>query len=283
VRDSGRVTHDPALDDAALADVARRLTAVPGVVGVTLGGSRARGEHSPESDVDLGLYYVPPLDTAGLQLLARDLAGPAARVTRPGDWGPWVDGGAWLRVDGVAVDWIYRDLHRVTAVWQGARAGRCRWHAQVGHPLGFLDAAYAGELALGVVLADPTGAVGSLHRETAVYPPALGDALVAGLAEADFLLGVAAKATGRGDTAYVGGCLFRIVGLCAHALHGSARRWLVNEKGAVAAAGRLPRAPAGFAERAHAVLATLGRSPAELAAALAAARDLVAAVTAACR
>ena len=102
-------------------------------------------------------------------------------------------------------------------------------------------------------------------------------------AEADFLLGVAAKATGRGDTTYVGGCLFRVVGLCAHALHGSARRWLVNEKGAVAAAGRLPRAPAGFAERAHAVLAALGRSPAELATALAAARDLVAAVTAACR
>jgi hypothetical protein len=122
-----------------------------------------------------------------------------------------VPGCAWTDV---AVDWIYRDLHRVSAVWQDARAGRCRWHAQVGHPLGFLDAAYAGELALGVVLADPTGAVGSLHRETAVYPPALGDALVAGLAEADFL-GVAAEATGRGDTTYVGGCLFRVVGLCA--------------------------------------------------------------------
>ena len=39
-------------------------------------------------------------------------------------------------------------LHRVSAVWQDARAGRCRWHAQVGHPLGFLDAAYAGEITL---------------------------------------------------------------------------------------------------------------------------------------
>ena len=282
MRDSDRVHHDPALDDATLADIARRLTAVPGVVGVTLGGSRARGEHSPESDVDLGLYYVPPLDTAGLQLLARDLAGPAARVTRPGDWGPWVDGGAWLRVDDVAVDWIYRDLHRVSAVWQDARAGRCRWHAQVGHPLGFLDAAYAGELALGVVLADPTGAVGSLHRETAVYPPALGDALVAGLAEADFLLGVAAKATGRGDTTYVGGCLSRVVGLCARPAR--LRAALAGEREGRGRGGREAAASAGGLRRAGPRRAGHPRPvPAELAAALAAARDLVAAVTAACR
>jgi predicted nucleotidyltransferase len=31
-------------------DMAGRLAGVPGVVGVLLGGSRARGEHRPESD-----------------------------------------------------------------------------------------------------------------------------------------------------------------------------------------------------------------------------------------
>ena len=42
------------------------------------------------------------------------------------------------------------------------------------------------------------------------------------------------------------------------ALHGHAGHWLINEKGAVASAGRLPEAPASFAERAHDVLAHLG-------------------------
>lgn len=69
--------------------------------------------------------------------------------------------------------------------------------------------------------------------------------------------------------------------LCAHALHGHAGRWLVNEKGAVAAAGRLPGAPPDFAARARRVLASLGERPDELAAAVAAASELVADVAAA--
>jgi hypothetical protein len=84
-------TLPPGLDAAALA---ARLVQVPGIVAVTLGGSRARGEHTPESDVDLGLYYRPPLDTGALGDLARAVAGPDAAVTLPGEWGPWVDGGA---------------------------------------------------------------------------------------------------------------------------------------------------------------------------------------------
>ena len=41
--------------DALLRDLAARLCDVPGVVGVMLGGSRARGDHTAQSDVDLGL------------------------------------------------------------------------------------------------------------------------------------------------------------------------------------------------------------------------------------
>jgi len=64
-------------------------------------------------------------------------------VTRPGEWGPWLDGGAWLRVGGSAVDWLYRDVDRVAADWRAARDGRPAFHFQVGDPLGFLLAAPA--------------------------------------------------------------------------------------------------------------------------------------------
>lgn len=94
------------------------------MIGVLLGGSRARGEHTPESDFDLGLYYRPPLDIDALQDLARILDGPEASVTRPGEWGPWVDGGGWLHIGGTAVDWLYRDLDRVRKSWEDAQAGR---------------------------------------------------------------------------------------------------------------------------------------------------------------
>ena len=85
------------LSEERLVEVARRLTGVPGIVGVMLGGSRARGAEHPDSDVDLGLYYRRPLDVAALRDLAAELAAarPGAgglEVNEPGAWGRWVDG-----------------------------------------------------------------------------------------------------------------------------------------------------------------------------------------------
>jgi len=265
-----------------LHDLAARLTAVDGIVGVLLGGSRARGDHTPESDVDLGLYYRPPLHVAALAELARKVAGPAAAVTEPGEWGPWVDGGGWLTIGDTAVDWLYRNLDRVHTAWAEALAGRYAFRAQVGHPLGVPDFAYPGEVALGIVLTDRSGELLELHEQTQQYPPRLAAALVEGLWEASFLIDIGRKAVTRRDTTYVAGCLFRVVGLCAHALHGRAGRWLINEKGAVASAGRLDVAPEGFADQAQAVLARVGTSPDELTAALDGAAELVARTRAAC-
>ena len=47
----------PTDDEAAfLAPILDRLVPVPGVSGIALGGSRARGNPRPESDWDLALY-----------------------------------------------------------------------------------------------------------------------------------------------------------------------------------------------------------------------------------
>jgi len=73
----------------------------------------------------------------------------------------------------------------------------------------------------------------------------------------------------------VAGTLFRVVGLCAHAIHAKAGRWVVSEKGLVAAAGRLPTAPPRFSVRARTILGDLGNDAAALAASLGAARALV--------
>ncbi|MFF2109198.1 nucleotidyltransferase domain-containing protein [Rhodococcus koreensis] len=269
--------------DAVLRPLAGRLCLVDGVVGVTLGGSRARGTHTAESDYDLGVYYRGALDTDGLTALAQKWAGAGASATRTGEWGPWVDGGAWLSYDGRAVDWLYRDLDRVASVWQDSQQGVYRFHAQTGHPFGFADFAYAGELASAVILVDPSGQLAEFRTAMQHYPDALRDALVRrGLWEAEFVTALARKAIPRADTTYVAGCLFRAVCLCAHALHAHARRWLISEKGAAAAAGALPNAPADFGARAHAVLGRLGTTPDELTAALTLAEQLVADTRDAC-
>jgi hypothetical protein len=215
------------------------------------------------------------MDTATLASLARRVAGPDAKITELGQWGPWVDGGAWLSVDGTSVDWIYRDANRVLAAWDDAQQGQFSVNAQTGHPFGVPDYAYVGEVALGVVLADPSGHLGVLKRQASTYPQALADALVERLWEAEFLIGGLRKAAERTDSAWVAGCLFRVVMLCVHALHGRAGKWLINEKGAVHSAGQLTLSPLNFEERAQAILGQLGTTPSELASAIDAAADLV--------
>lgn len=237
------------MESEQLTAVAARLAEVPGVVAVSLGGSRARGTHRPDSDVDLGIYYRGDLDVAALRALAG-----GAEVTEPGGWGPWVDGGGWLTEGEWRVDWIYRDLDRVHAVWDACRAGTYEVATQAGHPLGFYSHTYAGEVALCRVLADPTCELSALKAVTAEYPAALGEALVAGLWEAGFLTANAVKGD---DPVYAAGCLFRAVGVLCHAMHGHAGKWLLNEKGMVASADALGIVP-GFGERARSVLSGLG-------------------------
>ncbi|MFD8782120.1 nucleotidyltransferase domain-containing protein [Kitasatospora sp. NPDC059599] len=256
---------------AIIEDMAGQLTAVPGVVGVMLGGSRARGEHGPASDWDLGVYYRGDgLDLAAL----RALAGPGVEVAGPGGWGPWVNGGAWLRVDGVAVDWILRDLDRVERVWADCRVGRYEVGVQPGHPLGFWSPCYAGEVACGQVLADPTGRLAELKRRTADYPEPLRAALTAVAWEAGFLLDVAAKGAARADGLYVSLCLSRAFGVLVQALHAHDRRWCLNEKGALAVAERLPAAPTDFGPRMRALLAAPGGTAGVLSGTVARAREL---------
>jgi hypothetical protein len=128
--------------------LATQLAAIPGVVAVTLGGSRATGTAVEGSDWDFGLYYRDRLDPADIIAL-----GWPGRVFAPGQWGRIVNGGAWLTVDGTRVDLIYRDLDEVMRWTAAAEDGRFEIHREVGYVAGIATYVLAGELALGKVLA----------------------------------------------------------------------------------------------------------------------------------
>jgi predicted nucleotidyltransferase len=268
------VSHGPGIE-AVIEGMAAGLSRVPGVAAVTLGGSRARGEQRADSDWDIGVYYREPLDVDGLRTLAAGLAGRPVDVAPPGGWGPWVNGGAWLTVGGTQVDWILRDLDRVRRVWADCQAGRYEIGYQNGHPLGFWSPCYAGEVALGRVLADPAGELSALRAETASYPEPLRAALIGASSQAAFTLDVARKPAVRGDVLYVSLSVSRAVGVLVQSLFAHARRWCLNEKGALDAAGRLPGAPPGFTARARVLLGSPGTTPQALTATVAAAAALV--------
>ncbi|MFJ6854512.1 nucleotidyltransferase domain-containing protein [Streptomyces sp. NPDC091271] len=254
------------LPSPAVAAMASRLAQVSGIEAVALGGSRARGTHRPDSDWDLGVYYRGAPDLGALVALASEVQGTPADVAGPGGWGPWVNGGAWLTVDGVAVDWILRDLDRVESVWADCRAGRFEVGIQPGHPLGFWSSCYVGEVALGRVLVDPGGELTSLQDATRSYPEPLRRALTDAAWEAEFSVASARKSAPSGDTLHVALCLSKAFGILAQALHAHHRTWCLNEKGALASAAALPGTPADFTDRVAAALRGLDAQAVETAA-----------------
>jgi hypothetical protein len=259
--------------------VAARLATVGGVVGLALGGSRARGPAAPGADIDIGIYYRGE-DAPNLEMLkaaTRDLddRGEPDGFGAYGEWGPWINGGAWLRVDGFKTDLLFREIGRVEAVLEDCEAGRLVTAYQPGHPHCFANHIYAGEVHDNVVLRDADGTMARLRERTDPYPEPLADAVMRTLGwESSFALETAGTAATRGDVAYVNGCLFRAIACMVQTLFAANRTYLVNEKGSVARVAKLARRPERFAERVGELLATADASPAGLERALAAAIEL---------
>ena len=139
----------PVGGDEEFADcIAGRLAGLPGVLAVSLGGSRASGANRPDSDWDFAVYYRGRFDPADLRAL-----GWPGEVSAIGGWGGGVfNGGAWLRVEGRPVDVHYRDLDDVEHQIAEAREGRFRIERLMFHLAGVPTYIVAAELALNRVL-----------------------------------------------------------------------------------------------------------------------------------
>ena len=249
--------------------LAKRLGEVEGVRAVVLGGSLARREAHPNSDVDLGIYYLPdhPPSVDALRRLAREMDDRHLPdlVTDLGEWGPWINGGGWLRIEGRPVDWLYRDLALVSRTIEECRAGRPTSHYQPGHPHGFHSHIYAGEVYYCDVLYDSSNDLADLRTLTTAYPPLLKRALVRKFGwEASFALDTSRKPAERGETFYVTGCLFRCVACLIQVLFAINERYFVNEKGSVRTVETSSYRPDGFAQTVSSVLARPGDGPDQL-------------------
>ncbi len=251
------------MSEAMLDRLTQALAAVPGVAAIALGGSRARGTATPSSDTDIGLYYrsgVEP-DIEWLRDTAKEMVDDprAAIVTEVGAWGPWIVGGAWLSIGGRKVDLLYRCVEAVEETIRACRRGQVTMDYQPGHPHGFCSAIWMGEVALCRPLHDPEQSLAALKALTRPYPDTLRGAIVRRfLWEVLFSVENGELALLRADQTHLAGCVYRALCCVGQTLFALNRRYLINEKGALAEAGGFAITIPRLAERASSIWRGVG-------------------------
>ncbi|RCX23512.1 nucleotidyltransferase-like protein [Fontibacillus phaseoli] len=230
------------------------LKEINGVSALVLGGSRARGTEGPDSDIDIGIYYDSEngLDIAVLRKVAAMLDDDHRDnlVTEIGGWGPWINGGGWLKVDQTPVDLLLRDQNKVSHIIDQCSKGDVTINYQPGHPHGFVNSIYFAEIALCKALWDPSGVVGELKNRTTPYPTMFQKATIQKFFwEATFSLENGYKGIPKNDLSYIAGCCFRSVSCLNHVLFALNETYLMNEKGAAAIADTFSNVPSKYYDR----------------------------------
>ncbi|WP_017668654.1 nucleotidyltransferase domain-containing protein [Sandarakinorhabdus sp. AAP62] len=255
--------------DALISDVSAGLARITGVAAVVLGGSHARGRARPDSDIDIALYYrqrQPFAISAIRDLAARCNDTPEPVVSGFGEWGRWVDGGAWLTVGGQRVDLLYRQIDMVEHTLAEALCGRFEVDFAQQPPFGFFGPTVLGEVAIAKALFDPAGLVAELKTKVMPMPDALRRAVVQQcLWSVDFgLRAFAPKFVAAGNVYGAVGCFTRFANALALSLFALNGVYLLNDKTAMTEISEFPLTVPDFSDRLSTVLGTAGTEPLQL-------------------
>lgn len=241
--------------DKMLDRIVDALKGIPGVAAVVLGGSIATGTDTDASDVDVGVYY-DSLDLDRLNHAARMLDDEHREnlVCDEGGWGPWVNCGGWLTMNGRSVDLILRNTDRVRQAIEDTDRGSVTAHYQPGHPHAFLNVMYRGELAVCRPLWTRDEAFTAMKDHAQRFPDAMREAMLNAYGfEMRFSWSFADKYLYTGDVGYIAGHLFRSVSCMHQALFALNRSYCLNEKKAALRIDQMKLHPEDYSHRVNQV------------------------------
>jgi Domain of unknown function (DUF4037)/Nucleotidyltransferase domain len=248
--------------NAFLQNIVDELKDVEGLLAIVLGGSWASGTQRQDSDIDLGLYYSEsaPLDVAHIKKIAfaiNDKANPV--VTDLGGWGRWVNGGAWLTIQGQRVDFLYKNIDFISTIIDDCNRGEFQWDYFQQPPYGFYSYIYCAEIQMSKILYDPVGAIQKLQSRVTHYPQALKNKIInAFVWDAEFTLQVAKKPAKRGEVYFVAGCLTRIASNLVQVLYALNETYFISDKRFHKDVEQFSLKPLFFAERLDRMLGDIG-------------------------
>jgi hypothetical protein len=249
--------------------MALQLSQIRGIESVVLGGSYARGTARPDSDLDLGLYYSdaahPDLEAIRATAEKFSLPNHPPTVTSFYEWGPWVNGGAWIHTAVGKVDLLYRNLEQLQRVIDESQAGIYHHHFYQQPTFGFVSVIYLAETKSCLPLFDRRNLLAGFKRRVEIYPLPLQEKLVReSLWTAEFSFLHADGFALRGDIFNTVGCLGRIAFMLVQALFALNSEYYFGDKGSVETTDRFDRRPEQFSTRLQGVLALQMATPNEL-------------------
>ena len=223
--------------ETILARIIDTFQGVNGIDAIVLGGSHATGTATKASDIDIGIYYdEDSFDLEGFRLKAASLDDEHRDnlITDPGEWGPWINGGGWLTIDGIAVDILFRSTRKVVTVIEDCIQGKITIDYQCGHPFGFVNSIYMGELAHCRILSSNNSLVSDQKKRLMTFPSDYRVAVIEKfLWECEFSMQCGRKAVGKGDILYASGSLFRCAISLLQVLYAINELYMLNEKGSL--------------------------------------------------
>ena len=247
--------------DTIIQLVREKLSSLSYIECIVLGGSRARGTHTEDSDIDIGIYYhSESFDLITINQLAAELDDEhrSNLIAPPGAWGNWVNGGGWLIIQGHHVDLILRDIKRVEQVMKDTNQGIVTANYQTGHPHGYISVMYRGELGISKILFARSDSFCELKKQAETYPSALQKGLTDFfMFEAGFSLMFAKDNIDKDDISYVCGHCFRSISCLNQVLFAMNEEYCINEKKAVRMIGVFKIKPSNYKERVDKVISLI--------------------------
>jgi hypothetical protein len=220
---------------------------VDDVVGVALGGSFARGTATSTSDIDIGLYYLDdaPFKIDDIRTIAEEFNDePKPVVAGFGGWGKWINGGAWLTIEGQRVDFLYRSINTLQHWINNSKSGDFELDYFQQPSTGFYSYIYLGELSICQVYYEKNKVVSSLKEQVQIYPEKLKSQIVGKFSwQADFTLYHAESAAKRGDIYTLSGCLNRALSAIVQIIYARNEQYFISDKGAIAECMTFEQAP----------------------------------------
>ncbi len=236
-----------------LDDLIADLKLVEGVRAVVLGGSYAIGMATEGSDLDLGIYYSEqqPFDIEKIKAISEKYAdNEQPTVTGFYEWGPWVNGGAWINTANGEVDFLYKNIEQITKTIENAKNGIWENNFEQQPPYGFSSVIFLAETNNSLPLYDPEEVVKNLKESVKQYPPRLKQSIVQqALWSAEFTIWQAEKFASKVDIYNTVGCLTRAINNIVSALFALNETYPMGDKRAINILEQAKIRPVGLAAK----------------------------------